>query len=76
MNKIKNFTVQFLEDNQKTKKGDLINVLADSRKQALRKACKVANFPYPSPYFSLVSEKKDGAPTPVKKNDKKESKSD
>ena len=76
MNKIKNFTVQFLEDNQKTKKGDLINVLADSRKQALRKACKVANFPYPSPYFSLVSEK-DGNP-PVKKPEKveKESKSD
>ena len=71
----KNFTVQFLEDNQKTKKGDLINVLADSRKQALRKACKVANLPYPSPYFSLVSEK-DGAHTPVKSNSKKESKSD
>ncbi len=75
MNKIKNFTVQFLEDNQKTKKGELINVQADSKKQALRKACKVANLPYPSPYFSLVSEKND-PPVIVKKNDKKESKSD
>lgn len=72
MRKIKKFTVQFLEDNQKTNKGELIEVSADSKKQAVRKACKVAGFPYPSPYFSLVSEKKDDP----KPKQKPESKSD
>lgn len=59
MSKIKKFTVQFLEDNQKSKKGEVFEVSADSKKQAIKKACKMAGYPYPSPYFSLVSEKKD-----------------
>lgn len=62
MAKIKRFTVQFLDNDQKTKRGDLIEISAESKKQAIRKACKIAGFPYPSPYFSLVSEKNDPKP--------------
>lgn len=74
MAKIKKFTVQFLDDDQKTKRGDLIEISAESKKQAVRKACKIAGYPYPSPYFSLVSEKKDD-PKPKQKIESK-SKSD
>lgn len=67
MAKITKFTVQFLDDDQKTKRGVLIEVSAESKKQAVRKACKVAGYPYPSPYFSLVSEKNDPKPKSVPK---------
>lgn len=71
MLKIKKFKVQFLEDDQKTKKGEGHIVLADSKKQAIRKACKLANISYPAPYFSLVGEYHESSkPKP------KESKSD
>ncbi len=73
MSKIRKFKVQFLEDDQITKKGEAHIVFADSKKQAVRKACRITNFSYPPLYFSLVGEYHD--PPPVKSIEKK-SKSD
>lgn len=73
MLKIKKFKVQFLEDDQKTKKGEAHIVFADSKKQAVRKACRIANFSYPPLYFSLVGEYHESSKPKPKP---KESKSD
>ena len=73
MLKFKKFKVQFLEDDQKTKKGDEYVVFADSKKQAVRKACGMANFSYPPLYFSLVGEYSESSKPKPKP---KESKSD
>ena len=76
MLKIKKFKVQFLEDDQKTKKGDEYIVFADSKKQAVRKACKSADIPYPAPYFSLVGEYHDPPANKPKESKPKKSESD
>jgi len=74
--KIKKFKVQFLEDDQKTKKGDEYIVFADSKKQAIRKSCKLANIPYPPQYFSLVGEYHDPPATKPKESKPKQKSKD